>query len=467
VKKAADAVRTSHESVAVSAAAHAAKVAAEKRATAALLMLRDAAFQRDEKDTRKTVVECAVGLASGRLPSIASVQDKALKLTMNIIYAKNDILAAYVVDSASEEMKYFAGLAVEGYDAIQVANETTENRENHRNNPLAHKSEEEKAMMDLLRKPTVLFMALCIRQPEMIETLFRLSSMDKATVLSMTVRANMPKLARPVAAQHGAADVAMRVASMCGIAETPLLLSFLENLAPGSDKSATEGDIVEACFKIQDAKSDSKTGKDPRYIIPVVAVMKRKALAERLPEFMHAEDNIFLAALFRMGDRLKKYALVFRDEVDEENPVLVGMTYCEQLVYLHQLDFASVGIAQKRYLSAIKLCLEDVDVFNDEVIMSALEYMSGLFFEGSVSLPLAFMRTVILTCTKHESLHARICNVLLPRLVEGKIYDDPRQWEGWMRCAHMLEKSGANKDAFLTKLPADQMMQYQTKWAGK
>jgi symplekin len=146
------------------------------------------------------------------------------------------------------------------------------------------------------------------------------------------------------------------------------------------------------------------------------------------------------------------------------------------------------------------LCLEDEGVYNDRVVMSALDQMSGTFLTGAEKLPLAFMRTCILVCTKHESLHSWICHVLLPRLVEGKIvseplstnevksygayltfscfssstlqYADARQWEGWMRCAHMLEKSGNGSTGVssieaIQKLPQEQLLQYKTKWAGE
>lgn len=277
----------------------------------------------------------------------------------------------------------------------------------------------------------------------------------------------MQKLSRAAAALHGAAKVAIQVADMTGPKEIPMLLSFLENIVP-MDKTLPEQDVIEACFKIQESKADEDGKKDARFIIPVVSAMKRIELIKRLPEFVAASDNIFLAALVRMGDRVGRQALIFRDEPDEENPSLHGMTLCEQLVFLHKLDFSAVGLPQNRYLSVIRLCLEDDDVYNDRVLMSALDQMSGTFLTGSDKLPLAFMRTCMLVCTKHESLHSWICHVLLPRLVEGNIWSDPRQWEGWMRCAHMLEMSGdsaVNSVEAIQKLPAEQLVQYRSKWA--
>jgi symplekin len=79
--------KTTQDAVSTGAAVHAAKVAAEKRATSVLFILRDTAFQRDKDGVRQCAVECAVGLAAGRLPSCASIQDKALKLVMNVLIA--------------------------------------------------------------------------------------------------------------------------------------------------------------------------------------------------------------------------------------------------------------------------------------------------------------------------------------------------------------------------------------------
>lgn len=276
----------------------------------------------------------------------------------------------------------------------------------------------------------------------------------------------MQKLARAAASLHGAAKVAVQVADMTGPKEIPMLLSFLENLVP-MDKTLPEQDLIDACFKIQASKADEDGKTDPRFIIPVVSSMKRYELIKRLPEFVGANDSIFLAALFRMGDRVGRQALIFRDEPDEENPSLHGMTLCEQLVFLHKLDFAAAGLPQKRYLGVIKICLEEEE-YNDRVVMSALDHMSGTFLTGSDKLPLAFMRTCMLVCTKHESLHSWICHLLLPRLVEGNIWNDARQWEGWMRCAHMLEMSGDSSVSSveaIEKLPPEQLAQYRSKWA--
>ena len=264
----------------------------------------------------------------------------------------------------------------------------------------------------------------------------------------------------------GAANIAKRVAEMASEKETPLLLSFLDNLAPVADKTLPSDELIDACFEIQKSRPDSKGKLDASYIVPILSGMKRDALVQKLSDFVKGGDEMFKVSLRRMSERLGRYALIFRDEPDPSEPTLRGMSSCEQMVYLHRLDFQKVGIPQKRYLDAIRLCLEDEEVFNDRVVQATLDYISGKFLEGE-SLPLAYLRTIILVLSKHESLHSWICHVLLPRLVEGKIYEDKRQWEGWMRCAKMLEggkDSGVSSLEAIQKLPEDKLAIYRAKY---
>jgi symplekin len=451
-------------------ALNAAKQAAEKRATAALLVLRDGAFQRSNPESRRSAIACAVGIASGRLPASASCEDKALKLVMNVLFPKCDSISNGVVQAATAELKTASEFAIKNYDKIQVANKKAleENAAQlQQMAAFAPDSEEEKLAMEKVRKPIVLFMALCVRRPEIIKTLLELSSKPKADILSKTVRQNMSKLARAAGLKHGVHTISLQVAEMADEAELPLVLAFLDNLAPSGDKTLPSQDFIDACHTIQESKAASSGKKDARFLIPVVSAMLREDLIVKLPEFVMAEDKIFLAALHRMGDRVGRQALLFREEPDPETPSLKGMTLCEQIVFLHKLDFSAASLPQKRYLDAIQVCLDNDEIFNDRLVMSALDQMSGTFLTGAEKLPLAYMRTIILVCSKHETLHNWICHVLLPRLVEGKIYTDRRQWEGWMRCAKMLETTGDNNATSLAaveKLPPEQREMYHSRY---
>ena len=133
---------------------------------------------------------------------------------------------------------------------------------------------------------------------------------------------------------------------------------------------------------------------------------------------------------------------------------------------LHELDFQAAGLPQKRYLDAIRLLIEDSDVFSDRVLLASLEHMSLKFSKDtSKPLPLAFMRTVIVTVSKHNTLFAYLCNTLLRRLAECRIWEHPRQWEGWMRAASMLAKDEApNSIACIIALPEDALRGFLQKY---
>ncbi|KAG7353532.1 symplekin tight junction domain containing protein [Nitzschia inconspicua] len=471
-KRAAEAGRkTSQQTIAASAALNAAKQAAEKRANAALLVLRDACFQRNKKETRNQAIRTAVRLATGKMAASSSCEDKALKLVINLLYPRSQDIADGVVEAATAELEDISRFAQQQYSKIQRANKeakekSTSSDQSIGKSPLAPESEEEKEAMDKARKTVLLFLALCVRRQDLIKPLFELSSVEKADVLSKTVCQQMPKLARAVGIKNGPAEVALEVADVTTTAETPLLLSLLDALAPLGEKGMVSQEFIDACYKIQENKAAGDR-KNPRFLIPIVFAIKREELISKLPEFVDANDDVFMSALVKMAERLGRQILLFRDEPDSSEPSLKGMTHTEQLVYLHNLDFEAADLPQRRYLDAIRMCLEREEIFNDRVVMSALDHMSGTFLAGEQPLPLAFMRTVILVCSKHESLHSWICHTLLPRLVEGKIYEDKRQWEGWMRCAKMLENSGetgVSSEEAIRNLPPEQLAIYRDRY---
>ncbi len=468
-KKASEAARkNSQQTIAASAALHAAKQAAEKRANAALLVIRDSCFQRSKPECRKEAVRIAVRLAAGQLRASPSCEEKALKLIINMLYPRSQAIADYVVEAATAELKSVADFAQKNYNMIQKANRDAQEKEKEtpRQSPLVPSSDEEKEAMDTARKPIILFMALCIRRPELIKVLFQISSLDKADVLAKAVKQNMSKLARAVGMKHGSSDVALTVAETTSKRETSLLLSFLDTLAPVGEKNMVSEEFVETCYKIQAMKAEGGL-KNPRYLIPVIFAIKRQDLVPKLSQFVVADSDVFMAALVKMAERLGRQALLFRDEPNSDEPSLKGMTYCEELVFLHKLDFEAAGVKQKEYLDAIKMCLDNEEIFNDQVVMSALDHMSGVFLTGTEALPLAFMRSCILVCSKHESLHSWICHTLLPRLVDGKLYEESRLWEGWMRCAKMLENhadTGVSSKEAIEKLPPEQLAIYKARY---
>jgi len=427
--------------------------AAEKRAKMALVTLREAAFQRSKLSTRRAAVECAVAISSGRLVATPNIQESALKLVMNVLYKKSTELADMVVASAISELERAAEFSIENYDKIQEANKAVEEKQTaeekvaSEGNPLLPISEEEKAVMGQVRRLALLFQALCVRRPELIKNLMSSSCKNRADVLFKAVRSGMAQFARAAAKTYGAPEIALQVSHMAEDCELPFLLALLDNLSPSMAHMLPSQTLVDACLRIYESKLDKNGKSDPRFIIPIVSAMKREDLVNLLPKFVKADDTVFMAALTRMSERLGRKNLIYRETTSDP---IVGMTLCEQVVFLHKLDFNLVDIPQKNYLKAIKICLED-KIFSDRVIQASLDYMSTQFLNENGDptrepLPLAFMRTTILACSRHKSLHHWIRATLLQRLVQGQIYTDKRQWEGWMRCANILARLDGDAD---------------------
>ena len=424
--------------------------------------MRDAAVQRTKEEVRTSAVDCAVGIASGRIPASFSIEEKALRLVMNVLYHKSSDLADKVIASAKKELERAASYAIENCDKIKEANKLAQSkRQSDRPvHSLLPQSDEEKKAIEIIKKAANIYIAICIRKPELIKVLMEVSNKRNADVLNKAVRNIMPKLTKPLAKQYGASKIALQVSDMIDDSNTSLLLSFMDNLAPVESEPPTQ-ELIDTCHEIQARRLKENGEKDARFIIPVVSGMSRQTLVDKLPEFVAADDMVFKAALYRMSERHKRNTGMFREDSNEK-----GMTLCEQLVFLHRMNFAAANLPQKRYLDAIKLCLEDDEVFKDRVILAALDHISRMFLHGE-SLPLAYMRTIIMTCSKHESLHPWICNELLPRLIDGEIYTDRRQWEGWMRTAKKLENTGdagVSSLGAIQRLPEEQYRLYRAKY---
>lgn len=341
------------------AAIHAAKEVSEKRADTALCLLLDAAFHRRSDDTRKHAVACAVSIASGQKPSSHQVHTRSLKMTLNMIFPKSPFFEDLVVKAALSELDWATEFAIRHYEEIESANSKAEaEKKDRKRKAMGPRSEIEKKTMDRLRRVTDLIMAICVRRLEVIRELFEHGCRAKADVLSRTIQANMHKLATASATRYGTATIAEMVAGIvAGEQQTPLLLDFLEKLIPTA-KLDDANEIIKVCLNIQEAKADEAGKKDHRFMIPVVSIMKRGDIAKQLALFCSSEDHVFIAALVRMGEKLSRQMLLYRDEPEgDDKPLLRGMTLCEQLVFLHKLDFASHGLPQVNYTNALKLAL--------------------------------------------------------------------------------------------------------------
>jgi symplekin len=453
--------KTKRTSISERASIRAKNAAADKRAKTTLKALMNVCFKRTSHETRLETVRKAVSIAAGGVPATPATADDAMKLVVNRMFSRSDDLQAMVIEAAEDALEKSAQLAIDKYDEILNANEEKRGEMSDYSeyiDPLAPFSDVEKEVFERTRRAVMLFLALCLHKVELFSKLLQVGSREKADVLNKAIRKELPKFAKSAGKKHGEAETALAVAKTASAQETPLLLALLDNLAPSEANVIPPASLVEACIEIQKTRpieeGDNAGELDGRYIIPIVSSLERKELTARLPEFLNSGDVIFQAALARMRERLDPYYNKYRDE---EESTLLGMSSCEQLVLLHEMDFAAAGLPQRRYLDAIGLLIKDDTVFSDRVLLASLEHMTVKFSKDtSKPLPLAFMRTVNMTIGKHNTLFAYLCNTLLRRLAECKIWEHPRQWEGWMRAASMLAKDESpNSISCILALPQE------------
>ena len=360
---------------------NAATSAAEKRARLALIAFRDTLLHRTDDETARMCIETAVGVASGRIPSVDKVADDALRLVVNKnfkLFPKNQALLDQVLESSKIDLQLTVKYVNENSKKVEEGNKEKMlgmEKEDIRNlNPNAPLCDLEKEVFGRCRRSVNLFLALCKENSlDLFNVLMKACSGEESAVLAKAFKAQLPVFVMGAAKKHGEAVIAEAVAKGCGVAETPLLLALLDNLSPRNINEICPETFVEACLNIQKSRLRDDGSVDPRYAIPVVSSLEREKLVEMLPLLMKEGEDTLKAALFRMRERLGRSYNQFR-----EGEGLKGMTTCEQLVFMHDLDLdmlKGLGLKQTHYLKSIMAMMLDKENFTDRVAMSALDYM--------------------------------------------------------------------------------------------
>lgn len=446
---------------------NAAASAAGKRARLALIALRDTLLHRTNDETARLCVETAVGVASGRVPSVDRVADDALRLVVNKnfkLFPKNQILMKQALESAEKELKLTVIYVKENADAVAKGNQeklkSMEQDDINSLNPFAPLCDLEKEVFVRCKRTVNLFLALCKENTlEFFNVLMTGCSGEGTGVLAKAFKAQLPVFVTGAAKKYGEAVIAETIADKCGEEETPLLLALLDNLAPSNINQLAPESFVEACLKIQEKRSEGKKGLDPRYAIPILSSLEREKLITLLPMLIKEGNETLQVALVRMRERLARSYNSFR-----EGEGLKGLTSCEQLVCMHDLDKETLkkdyDIKQTTWLGSIDAMLQDKENFTDRVAMVSLDYMvMRAMGRDSVEkkLPLTFMRTAIYCVNNHLSLRAYLCNTLLKKLIQYGIWECGKSlYEGFKLLSIMLAtEESPNSVISLTQLPTD------------
>ncbi|XP_042052451.1 symplekin-like isoform X2 [Salvia splendens] len=139
---------------------------------------------------------------------------------------------------------------------------------------------------------------------------------------------------------------------------------------------------------------------------------------------------------------------------NHSTPVL---TPAEALIAIHKIDPEKDGVPLRKITDACNACVEQRHTFSQQVLAKVLNQLVE-----QIPLPFLFMRTVLQAIGAFPSLVQFIMEIL-SRLVSKQIWKNPRQWVGFVKCAHvtmpdsfgvLLQLTAAQLENSLNRIPA-------------
>ncbi|GMH39312.1 hypothetical protein BSKO_07210 [Bryopsis sp. KO-2023] len=323
-------------------------------------------------------------------------RDQAIRLVKNKLYSKEEF---------SAKIEAFAVASLERLKAAGKESDQSEEAADHKGTVGGgiDLMEAEERMEDWGRYCS-LYMALCIRRKSLLRGLMEAYGCTNAGGQDAIFR-NAPKLADAIGYS------------------SPEMLELIRDTPPGADKlllsmltvmpkriaSAAVAVVVQACQERFRAKDDI------RFIVPALPGMPKREALNMVPRLARLPLQEFSAAIQSLISRASSM-----DESIEPSEVLVALN-------MANLQEQNVRLVQLR--AALDHCLRKLaDVFDREALAGALNKMVQL-----PNLPILFMRMVLVSVGREESLCAFVLGTLLSSsVVIEKILNEKNQWRGYL-----------------------------------
>lgn len=177
-----------------------------------------------------------------------------------------------------------------------------------------------------------------------------------------------------------------------------------------------------------------------------------KIVVEAIPTSIAIPSDLFSSIMSRPDPNtcaLLSTKLLDRDQTLALLPLLVNQTEskADYVTLVQRLSTASCSpedlfvelhrleeqITVKRCIEACSACFAQPSIWKPSVLLGALERLLD-----EPSLPVTFMRSVIQSLALHPKSLAPGVQSILSRLVTLKVWEQPRQWDGWLRALKML-----------------------------
>lgn len=291
---------------------------------------------------------------------------------------------------------------------------------------------------DVLRFVELPF-SLCTKIPDMLDEIFSAYPRTPKFV-QQAIETHIVNLIRALGANH------------------PRLLTLLRNFPDGADslalyilKTLTEKNRTPAIVELVKELVDTRD-VDPRFLVPIMADLDKAEIMRRLPKVVTIlssrapEDKALIKSVFQSIVQMPPQGF---GSVSSNLPRVRQTELLTPVELMGLLHHAEREIGLKNTVAAIQICFSMTDVYRSEVLAAVLNQISE-----DASLPMLFMRTVIMAVSTYKSLSGYVARNLLSRLITKKIWQNAPLWDGFILCAKQTAPSSFGA---LIQLPKDQL----------
>ncbi|GAC98080.1 cleavage/polyadenylation specificity factor [Pseudozyma hubeiensis SY62] len=291
---------------------------------------------------------------------------------------------------------------------------------------------------DVLRFVELPF-SLCTKIPDMLDEIFLAYPRTPAFVQS-AIETHIVQLIRALGPSH------------------PRLLTLLRNFPDGADslalcilKTLTEKTRTPAIVELVKELVDTRD-VDPRFLVPIMADLDKAEIMKRLPRVVTIlasrapEDRALIKSVFQSIVQMPPQGF---GSVSSNLPRVRSTELLTPVELMGLLHNSEREIGLKNTVAAIQICFSMTDVYRSEVLAAVLNQIAE-----EPTLPMLFMRTVIMAVSTYKSLSGYVARNLLSRLITKKIWLNAPLWDGFLLCAKQTAPSSFGA---LIQLPREQL----------
>ncbi|XP_057808155.1 uncharacterized protein LOC131022653 isoform X2 [Salvia miltiorrhiza] len=373
---------------------------------------------------------------------LEEVRMKAIRLVANKLYPLSSISGR--IEAFAKEML----LSVVTDDQISMAKEANELHKDE--NPSSENQPGSSAAKEILpdshqisasesisssavvevQRCMSLYFALCTKKHSLFRQIFN-AYKGTSKVAKQVVHRQIPLLVRTI----GPSTDLLDILSDPPTGSEGLVIQVVNTLTDGTVPSPN---LVSAIKRLYDTKL-----KDIDILIPVLPFLSKDEVLLLFPHLVNVLPDKFQVVLSRL---LQGF--------NHSTPVL---SPAEALIAIHKIDPEKDGVPLKKVTDACNACFEQRHTFSQQVLAKVLNQLVE-----QIPLPFLFMRTVLQAIGAFPSLVQFIMEIL-SRLVSKQIWKSPRQWVGFVKCAHvtlpdsfgvLLQLPAAQLENSLNRIPA-------------